>query len=73
LISDDKKKVLELFAQGRNLYKMKKFEEAKEFFKQALQIDKNDGPSKVYIGRCDEYIESPPEPDWDGVYIMKNK
>jgi tetratricopeptide (TPR) repeat protein len=73
LISEEKRKLLELFEKGRSLYKLMKFKEAKHFFEEALKIDKNDGPSKVYVGRCEDYIESPPDPEWDGVYIMKNK
>ncbi len=73
MISEEKKKVLELFAQGRKLYKLMKFEEAKKYFAKALQIDPNDGPSKVYYARCKHYIENPPPEDWDGVFVMKTK
>jgi tetratricopeptide (TPR) repeat protein len=73
MISDSKQKILELFASGRNLYKLMKFKEARDFFEKALAIDPEDGPSKEYLKRCNEFMESPPGPDWDGVYIMKNK
>ncbi len=73
MISESKQKVLELFANGRNLYKLMKFQEAKSYFEKALGIDPDDGPSKEYLKRCVEFIESPPGPDWDGVYVMKNK
>jgi tetratricopeptide (TPR) repeat protein len=73
MLTDGKRKVLDLFANGRNLYKLMKFKEAKEYFEKALSIDPEDGPSKEYSKRCQEFIETPPGPDWDGVYIMKNK
>lgn len=73
MLTGEKRKVLELFANGRNLYKLMQFEEAKEYFEKALSIDPEDGPSKEYRKRCQEFIETPPGPDWDGVYIMKNK
>jgi tetratricopeptide (TPR) repeat protein len=73
MISEEKKKVLELFAEGRKLYKMMKFEDARQAFLRALKIDPNDGPSKIYWQRCKEFIESPPPEDWDGVYTMTTK
>jgi hypothetical protein len=49
------------------------FKEAYEYFSRCLQIDPNDGPSKVYLERCQEYMNNPPPPDWDGVFEMKSK
>jgi tetratricopeptide (TPR) repeat protein len=73
MISQEKQKVLELFEQGRNAYKLMDFEGAKQAFAQALQIDPDDGPSKVYYVRCNHYIDNPPPEDWDGVFVMKTK
>ena len=49
------------------------FEEAQKYFAQALKVDPDDGPSKVYLARCKHYIESPPPEDWDGVFVMTSK
>lgn len=73
MVSEDKKRVLDLFARGRKLYKLMQFEEAQKHFAQALKIDKDDGPSKVYYARCKHYIENPPPEDWDGVFVMTTK
>ncbi|OHD13574.1 MAG: hypothetical protein A2Z96_00190 [Spirochaetes bacterium GWB1_48_6] len=73
MLSPEKKKVLELFNEGRKCYKLLEFAKAKELFLQALGVDPTDGPSKVYVERCQHYIDEPPEDDWDGVYIMKTK
>ena len=73
MISENKKKVLGLFAEGRKFYKIMNFEKAKGFFAEALKVDENDGPSKVYYERCQHYIENPPPEDWDGVFVMKTK
>lgn len=73
MISEDKRKVLELFGDGRKLYKLMQFSEARDFFVRALQLDPNDGPSKVYLARCKHYVETPPPEDWDGVFVMKTK
>lgn len=73
MLTDDKKKVLFHFNEGRNLYKLMKFKEALQRFQAALKIDPEDGPSQTYVARCKEYIEDPPPADWDGVYVMKTK
>jgi hypothetical protein len=73
MISEAKKKVLELFIEGRKNYKLMKFDAAKDFFAQALQVDPEDGPSKVYFARCKHYLQNPPPEDWDGVFVMKTK
>jgi len=73
MISDAKKKVLELFNEGRKNYKLMKFEAAKDLFAKALKVDPEDGPSKVYFARCKHYIQNSPPEDWDGVFVMKTK
>ncbi len=73
MISEKKRKVLEFFVEGRKSYKLMNFEKAKGFFAEALKVDEDDGPSKVYFERCQHYIENPPPEDWDGVFVMKTK
>jgi tetratricopeptide (TPR) repeat protein len=73
MISEEKRKVLELFAQGRKLYKLMQFDEAQKYFGEALKTDPTDGPSKVYYQRCAHYAENPPPEDWDGVFVFKTK
>lgn len=73
MITEERRQVLDLFAQGRKLYKLMEFEAARKYFAKALQVDPDDGPSKVYYARCKHYIENPPPEDWDGVFVMKTK
>lgn len=73
MISEDKKKLLDIFAQGRRKYKLSDFKGAVESFSAALKIDSEDGPSQVYYARCKHYVESPPAEDWDGVFVMTTK
>jgi len=73
VITEEKKRVLELFAQGRKFYKLMKFAEARPLFEEALRLDDSDGPAKVYLARCQHYIQEPPPEDWDGVFDMKTK
>ena len=73
MISETKKKVLDLFTEGRKNYKLMKFSAAKDLFAKALNVDPEDGPSKVYFARCKHYLQNPPPEDWDGVFVMKTK
>ncbi|MDA8427522.1 MAG: hypothetical protein M0Z80_15455 [Treponema sp.] len=73
MITEEKRKVLELFAQGRRLYKLMQFQEAGKFFGEALKIDGRDGPSSVYYRRCAHYAQNPPPEDWDGVFVFETK
>ena len=73
MITENKQKVLDLFAEGRKQYKLMNFDAAKEYFGKALKVDPDDGPSKVYYARCKHYIDNPPPEDWDGVFVMKTK
>ena len=73
MLTAEKKKVLELFNEGRKCYKLMEFENARNFFQQALGVDPLDGPSQVYLERCQHYMNEPPADDWDGVFVMKTK
>ena len=72
-ITEEKLKVIELFEKGLDLYRQRKWDEAKQLFEEALKIDPNDGPSQTYIERCNYYKENDPGPDWDGVFVMTTK
>jgi hypothetical protein len=77
MMTEKKKRMLESYNKGLTLYKQKKFTEALACFHEALQHkekdEPEDGPTKLYIARCQELIKTPPPPDWDGVYTMETK
>lgn len=73
MISEKKKQVLDLYAEGRKHYKLMQFEKARDLFAKALRVDPDDGPSKVYYARCKHYLDNPPPEDWDGVFVMTTK
>jgi len=68
-----KKEMLENYNKGLDLYKKQKFSEAKTYFKKGLELVPDDGPCKLYIERCDYFIDNPPGPDWDGVFTLQTK
>ena len=73
MIDEKTQQLLDLFAEGRKKYKLMEFADAQKYFAQALKVNPEDGPSKVYYARCKHYVENPPPEDWDGVFVMTTK
>lgn len=73
MLTKEQQAVLEQYNAALVLYKSRKFKDAMAGFKKALEIMPNDGPSKLYVERCEQYLEHPPGDDWDGVFVMKTK
>ena len=67
--------VLGPYRQAVALYQSHEFEAARRLFLIALNASAEgiDRPSRLYVERCVEYVQSPPGPDWDGVYRMRLK
>jgi adenylate cyclase len=70
---EEVKQVVDLFASGYAAYLMQNWDKAENYFKLALNIDPEDGPSKTYVKRCQIFRENPPAEDWDGVFTMTTK
>jgi adenylate cyclase len=64
--------ILPSFEGALEKYRSQNFAGAKLVFAE-LASTRNDGPSRLYSGRCDEYLAVPPPADWDGVYVAKSK
>jgi len=64
--------ILPGFEEGLKRYRSQEFSAARELFEELAETY-NDGPSRLYAGRCAEYIENPPPGNWDGVYTAKSK
>jgi len=73
MINNQKIKILDFYNKGLELYRSRKFEEAILYFKKCLEIFPEDGPSQVYIERCDYFLKNPPPENWDGVFVMTTK
>ncbi|HHE46168.1 MAG TPA: CHASE2 domain-containing protein, partial [Bacteroidetes bacterium] len=66
-------RVLELFNQGLEHYRRREFNEALQLFRQSLRVCPEDGPTQVYVKRCELYISQPPSDDWNGVWTLTEK
>ncbi len=72
-MSPEFREMLTQYHKGFENYLMRHWEWAMNHFRQALQIKSDDGPSRLYLLRCQEFMNNPPSDDWDGVFVMKTK
>lgn len=64
---------LELFITGRDFYRKRQWAEAQGTFQFVLDRWPEDGPSRMYWKRCQEYLFDEPPSAWDGVFTMTHK
>lgn len=60
------------FENGLNLYKSRLFAEAIKYFQKEYDEIK-DETSRIYIERCQKYLDNPPPENWDGVFSIESK
>jgi adenylate cyclase len=64
---------LRAYDEGIELYRERDWLGAAAKFQEALRLSPDDGPSAVYLKRCEDLLHDPPPVDWDGVYVMTRK
>jgi adenylate cyclase len=64
---------LELFQKARALYCQRQWQAAQNAFQAILDQLPDDGPSRAYWKRCQEYLFEEPPSTWDGVFTMTHK
>jgi len=62
-----------LFSVAREAYTHRDWRAARSAWAAILERWPDDGPSRVFLARCEEYIAEEPPVEWDGVYAMKHK
>lgn len=61
------------YNEGVIAYKNRQWERAMKFFTGCIDIKPSDGPSKIYLQRCEYFLQHPPTHNWDGVWTMEVK
>ena len=66
------------FIEALDLYKNQEWSKAIDAFKASDELEEMFGgrktnPSRIYIPRCEHYLENPPGEDWDGVWTLTSK
>lgn len=72
------KKILPAYHEALDLYKNQEWSKAIDAFKASDELEEMFGgrktnPSRIYIPRCEHYLENPPGDDWDGVWTLTSK
>ena len=73
LVANNGQELVELFATAREAYKRHDWLAAISAFESVLSRWPDDGPARIFLARCEEYLSEAPAADWDGVYVMKHK
>ena len=63
----DRSEALLQYERGLAAFRNRDFELALQYFRAALELDEHDGPSALYVSRCEEHMIDPPPADWDFV------
>ncbi len=61
------------FAEARQLYLQRQWPAAQRAFQSILDRWPDEGPSRMYWKRCQEYLFDDPPASWDGVFTMTHK
>jgi adenylate cyclase len=64
---------LEHFAEGLRQYKKGEFRDALISFQAGQALKADDGPTNVFLKKCDRLLLSPPDGLWDGVTTLEFK
>jgi len=61
------------YNKGLKVFYMREWKLAEEYFLKALETEKDDFLSKLYLDRTRKFILNPPNDDWNGVIILSDK
>lgn len=71
-LPEREKNLIEIYQQGLQSYKKGDWSQAIQAFERCIELNPDDGPSRVLLKRCQELRQSPPE-NWEGVYTLSSK
>jgi adenylate cyclase len=67
-------KRVKMYEEGLKCYRAREFQRAFLLFEEILAtIAPEDKATQLMLKRCRQYIQNPPPPDWDGVFISSKK
>lgn len=62
-----------LWDRAYEIYVERDWQRALVAFEGVLSLYPNDNPARVLVGRCRDFIDTPPDPHWDGVTHSNRK
>ena len=72
-LTEEKSQQLDLLQIAYNFYHKQQWKRSQKEFETLAQQDPDKLLYQIYLGRIEEYINTAPEPDWDGVYTHTRK
>ena len=71
-------KILPAYHEALDLYKNQEWKKAIEAFKASDALEdmfpgRKTNPSRIYIPRCEHFLDNPPGDNWDGVWTLTSK
>jgi adenylate cyclase len=72
-MGDSQRQALELYHEGMQLYRQRKWEEAIAYMQQTYSLDPTCFVAQIYTQRASLYQLNPPPEDWNGVFVMTTK
>jgi adenylate cyclase len=61
------------YSEGLAAYFSRSWPSSLAHFDRALQLRPDDGPARIHRERVRHYIQHPPPPEWDGVFVLHSK
>jgi adenylate cyclase len=61
------------YNKGLRLFDMREWKPAQEYFSKAVEINKDDYLSRIYLERALEFARTPPPDNWDGTITLTEK
>jgi adenylate cyclase len=67
------RKMTGIFHEALENFEKRDWKQAEAGFKEALSLKNDDFPSKLYLERCEKFLETPPGDTWEGIYNLTEK
>ena len=65
--------VIKAYETGVDCYQRRDWQSGLGHFASALELAPRDRPSRIFFDRCRYFQTSPPDAEWDGIWIMQEK
>jgi class 3 adenylate cyclase len=72
-LAPERARLRDEFESSLQLYRGRKWDEARAGFERCLQLDAHDGPSALFLERIAHLRSEPPSPSWDGSWTLAEK
>jgi adenylate cyclase len=69
----DVSEAVNIFHEALDYFEQQEWDRAKKRFRDVFQLLPEDGPTRQYMKRCDNFVSKPPPASWDGVFNLESK